>query len=1189
MAGESADDTNDSDERAVDGDIRTGDGDNVSGDEEPTVDSDDGVGGGSVDGSEDNEDDEAGGFRRRDVLAGGGTLALAAGLAYWLVSDDDGGGGGGGGGGGDKSDENLPFSIWKEIRAGLRDSPDHLPGTAEDLVTEGNPEGIFAFVRDEIATQPPAPFETTSSQFMTSVNGGPRATLRSGMGTPREKAELLATLLERAGYETDVLQYERAVKESQLRDLFFAAVTHEYNPGFDQEQLDEWLSRLEVDDGTNGNSEDEGGGADGSEPAWIDPDGEESAALAERIRGALSGRSAEEFDWSVPDRVPVVRFRPSPDETTDDGETDSPTEEATPTETSTPTPTSTETTPMPAPDEGEVRYADLFHPDESFGSLQSPDAVGPAPETDVSRVIVTLEAAFSDAPTERRELVTAGYDATDLAGRQLLVDTLPGISPFDYPTVRHSDVNRFIPALTVQDPHAAGETLQSLSVHGDPFSVTGDRYTVDSQGNVRRNGTVVDEGEAETTFTLELPDGTERTVEPVERDASINDYYSYDQQTADSDIDDKVERPGTTVTYVYRDATSGQFSLVVVHDHPEEGVGGKARMTFDGVTGARWVQRDEPPGREDEYKTLRGPFGDTETATWIWLRSHTDGGAIGGLGFPFDIGMTHHGQYPEGPREGLERWVFLDGDDLEPVEVAEFDQDDPEDVTLRVQGEISQPDPTGGPEAPDDLSDVADVSISADPGNHPEVSVSVGPTDADGQGVEDLPGTAFEITEDGERVVAELQERGPPYEFTYRSPNEREVGAERSVSVTMPGAGVEDTATYTVPASGNDPRSETGICGLYLRVEMDGDVSRRTLAGWDPELDGDREPTDADRNEALSALFGNHVLTFESAGVSPTVYLDDRLAGQLTLEPHIDAGESGSHDEVKEAVRGGMAAVERFPQYFHPRLPNRTTEDTITYGTGLRTVLFGRRPEFGTDEVELSVDLLDTSTIRTLTRSDNREREFRLTMDRTARRAVLERDNLDRSTASLLADATLVRPNDFGLENQWSNDIIQQFRVARSRRSLSNGPQVVAEAGDTAAFWHINRSTGTVTGVLPDGSGGGDRVAEIKETLEEIQRLSYAMELMIPSSIGYGVGGTALGMIAAYFGRLLAKLYAITSIAIATMDANQLQEEAQQAIAKFACNMAVSLALDWATGPLGDIITDASNLSGAMGGETIGC
>lgn len=1142
--------------------------------------------------------DGDGGLRRRDVLAGGGALALGAGLAYWLVSDGDGGGSG--------PDSNLPFSVWEEMRAGLRDSPDHLPGTAEDLVAEGDPEALFRFVRDEVATQPPAPFETNSSPFTTGVNGGPRAALRSGMGTPREKAELLARLLDRAGYEAEVLQYERALAESQLRELFFGAVTHEFDPGFDQEQLTEWRRRLGVANGegeeslaesledTDEDGGGESGGADGSEPAGIDPDGEDSAALGERIRGALSGGSAEGFDWSVPDRVPVVRFWPSPeeDETTDDGGTESPTDGATPTETPTPTPTPTPaetTTGTPAPDEGEVRYADLFHPDESFGSLRSPDAVGPAPETDVSRVIVTLEAAFSDAPTERRELVTAGYDATDLAGRQLLVDTLPGISPFDYPTVRHSDVNRFIPALTVQDPHAEGETLESLSLHGDPFSVTGDRYIVDSQGNVRRNGTVVDEGERETTFTLVLPDGTEREIEPVERPQSIGEYYTYTDNTADSDIEDEVERVGETVTYVYRDTTTGEFSLVVVHDHPTEGKGGKVRMTFDGVTGARWVQLDDPLDGNDNYGTPKSTFGDTEWANWQWSSAHTDGGAIGGLGFPFDVGMTSHGQHPEWPRQNLERWVFLEGDDLDPVEVAEFDQDNPEDVTLRVQGEISEPDPTGGPEAPDDLSDVADVSVSVDPGSHPEVSVAVGPTDADGREVEDLPGTAFEVAEDGERVVAELQERGPPYEFTYRSPNEREVGAERSVSVTMQGAGVEDTATYTVPASSTDPRSETGLCGLYLTVEMDGDVSRRTLAGWDPELDGDREPTDADRNEALSALFGNHVLTFESAGVPPSVYLDDRLTGQLTLEPHIDAGESGSHEEVKEAVRDGMTAVERFPQYFHPRLPDRTTEDTITYGTGLRTVLFGRRPEFGTDEVELSVDLLDTSTIRTLTRSDDREREFRLTMDRTARWAVLERDNLDRSTASLLADATLVRPNDFGLENQWSNDIIQQFRVARSRRSLSNGPQVVAEAGDTAAFWHVNRSTGAVTGVLPDGSGGGDRVAEIKEQLEQINRMADAMGLYLDAASALGVATGAAGMVAQYYGKLLAKLYAIASIAIATMDASQLQEEARQAIATFACNMALNMGLEWAAGSLGEIITTANSVSGAMGGETFGC
>lgn len=1138
------------------------------------------------------EDDGSGTILRRDVLVGGGTLTLGAGVAYWLVSGDDppssnstpeqlesdp-----------QPSDDNLPFSIWQDIRAGLQDSPDHLPGTAEDIIARGDPKEIFAFVRDEIATQPPSPSETSSSPFIASVNGGSRAALRSGMGTPREKAELLATLLGRAGYEADVLGYNRGITEDQLRELYFGAVSHEFDPGFDREQLSDWRQQLGSDNGGSGDSEREDEQADESEPTGLDPDGETSAALGERIRGAIPSGKADEFNWdAMPDGVPVVRFQPSPDEVTDNDETGSTTGEETPgaTQTATSTPASGETTSeTPTPDGSEVRYADLFHPDESFGRLQSPEAVEEAPDSDAPRVTITLEAAFSNEPTERRQLVTAGYDAADFAGRQLLVDTVPGISPFDYPTVRHSDVNRFIPSLGLQDPHADQETLESRSVHGDPFGVTGDRYSVDSEGTVRRNGTVVDEGQTETTFTLELPDGTERPIEPVERDPPIEKYYSYDRKSKDSAIEETVERPGETVTYLYRSNSSGKFSLVVIHNHPEKGDGGAANMTFDGVTGAQWVQLDDP---DDGYETPDGIFSDTERATWDWLGAHTDGGGIGGISFPFDVGMTHHGQFRDGSRTGLDRWTFLEGDDLEPVEVAAFDEDEPEDVTIRVSGAVTESDPTGGPEAPDDLSEVATVSASVDPQRYPEIAITLEPTDSDSRAVEDLPGTAFEIAEDSERVVADLQESGPPYRFTYRSPNEREVGAERSVSVTMPGADAEDTTSYAVPASSTDPQSELGICGLYLTVEVDGDVSRRTLAGYDPELDGDSGPTDADRNETFSALFGNHVLTFESAGVSTTVHLDDQLAGKLTLEPLVDAQESGTHEAVKEAIRGGTTAVERFPQYFHPKLPDRTTDDTITYGTGLRTVLFGRRPEFGTSEVELSIDILDTSTIRTLTRNGDREREFRLTMDRTARRSVLERENLDRSTGSLLADATLVPAADIG--DEWSDTLRQQFEVAQSRRPISDDTQVVGTAGDTAAFWNVEAGTGAVTGILPDGSGGGDAVAEIREDLERINQVADAMGLYLDGAAAAGVGGGALGVVAQIYGKVIAKLYAISSIAIATMDASKLGKQAVKAVVTFACNMALNMELEWAAGALGEIATTANSISGATGGNTFGC
>ena len=84
----------------------------------------------------------------------------------------------------------LPFSVWEEIRAAVRASPDHLPARAANLVAAGDPASLYEFVRDEIVTYPPRVDSLTASD--TTIRWGTRATLRGGAGTPREKADLLA-------------------------------------------------------------------------------------------------------------------------------------------------------------------------------------------------------------------------------------------------------------------------------------------------------------------------------------------------------------------------------------------------------------------------------------------------------------------------------------------------------------------------------------------------------------------------------------------------------------------------------------------------------------------------------------------------------------------------------------------------------------------------------------------------------------------------------------------------------------------------------------------------------------------------------------------------------------------------------------------------------------------------------------
>lgn len=199
----------------------------------------------------------------------------------------------------------------------------------------------------------------------------------------------------------------------------------------------------------------------------------------------------------------------------------------------------------------------------------------------------------------------------------------------------------------------------------------------------------------DTGLALEAPDGSTHCVSPVESDRTVEEYYGYDGDSSDSaNTPDDLSVEDATVTFVYRNAATGARSLVVVNGDATTSTdgGGGVALTFEGVAGYEWQVRDGPPGQGfgdfDPYGTEEGAFGSSESVLWGWGDDKTDGGAFGPLGESFDVDVVHRAEGTVGDqskeRSGVDRWLFLDGDDVEtPVELATFD-DDTGDVSARL-------------------------------------------------------------------------------------------------------------------------------------------------------------------------------------------------------------------------------------------------------------------------------------------------------------------------------------------------------------------------------------------------------------------------------------------------------------------------------------------------------------------------
>jgi hypothetical protein len=227
------------------------------------------------------------------------------------------------------------------------------------------------------------------------------------------------------------------------------------------------------------------------------------------------------------------------------------------------------------------------------------------------------------------------------------------------------------------------ESETRVSLRAPIVEVSGiDPVEISSPGRVDISGGGPD-------LRVAVPGGPQYALAPVEGDLPVSEYYGFDTETQDSAaLLDELSIADATVTFVYRDRGTGTHSLVFVHDDPASETGGAAVLTVAGADESEWLVQDGPPGN-DAYETPDGSFDGPESAAWSWPGDVTDGGAVGPLGEAFDIDMTHlatgtvNGTTTE--RDGIDRWLFLDGRDPgSPIEIATFGDGESADITVRV-------------------------------------------------------------------------------------------------------------------------------------------------------------------------------------------------------------------------------------------------------------------------------------------------------------------------------------------------------------------------------------------------------------------------------------------------------------------------------------------------------------------------
>ncbi len=338
---------------------------------------------------------------------------------------------------------------WEEMRRAVRGSPDHLPAEAERLVAAGNPDAIIAFVRDAITTYPAA--DDGPGDVIGRVRFGVRGTLRGGAGTPRDKAELLADLLTKAGFSAHVASVQTADllanTDGAPADLgaaarhFRRAAHRPFTPAISADRLAVVRAALHLS---------------ATPPAEtpLDVGATDSAALADRVLAAIGpGAKTERVFQALPmTSLPVV-IVPGPGDAGDE---------------------------IAEPWTGKGL--------RPVGKLGVQGVLPPGGTLGVAARIlaITTQDTYRQIP-----LVEGTWDGSALIGRDLVFSLGPAVDSLDaLLAVRPANVGVIRPVITVRGPDLDNATRKQFTFAGKPITLGGKIVDLDNPDGVVRVGDV---------------------------------------------------------------------------------------------------------------------------------------------------------------------------------------------------------------------------------------------------------------------------------------------------------------------------------------------------------------------------------------------------------------------------------------------------------------------------------------------------------------------------------------------------------------------------------------------------------------------------------------------------------------------------------------------------------------------------
>jgi hypothetical protein len=267
------------------------------------------------------------------------------------------------------------------------------------------------------------------------------------------------------------------------------------------------------------------------------------------------------------------------------------------------------------------------------------------------------------------------------------------------------------------------------------------------------------------------------------------------------------------------------------------------------------------------------------------------------------------------------------------------------------------------------------------------------------------------------------------------------------------------------------PATAPALSGLYLTLRVGDREVTRAIAGMSRGYTTAAvRPTQEMLADVRATLLGRVSIAVEAAPPSPSILLDDWIADKLSLEPLWTAIESEDYATFIGALDNGFSVTPgKLPLALSP-VPQVSPETALTFEDGLRVAAFVQKASPGAP-FRRALDLFPLTRFATAT-ADARQ-AFVNTLRATASLAVMEAELMTgASTLEALADVPLTLVNPGGARDQEGLTNEQRLQWAALEEPFDQQYQLLVPL-TPGPFWAVHETTGSVIGILADGSGGG--------------------------------------------------------------------------------------------------------------------